>query len=159
MTYQCHNFNGGSVIQLECECVIIFIGVRLLIHGRNSIPVELIFFIKICLGSSEMGLPVYSITWRHNERDASQITSLTIVCSQPFIQAQIKENIKYPRYWPLCAGNSPVTGEFPAQRASNAENVSIWWCHHANSKVPQEFAKSLRFWIMALNSTIQLKQN
>ena len=30
----------------------------------------------------------------------------------------------------LCAGNSPVTGEFPAQRASNAENISIWWCHH-----------------------------
>ena len=30
----------------------------------------------------------------------------------------------------LCAGNSPVTGEFPAQRASNAENVSIWWRHH-----------------------------
>ena len=36
----------------------------------------------------------------------------------------------------LCAGNSPVTGEFPAQKASkaqkasNAENVSIWWCHH-----------------------------
>ena len=30
----------------------------------------------------------------------------------------------------LCDGNSPVTGEFPAQRASNAENVSIWWCHH-----------------------------
>ena len=30
-----------------------------------------------------------------------------------------------------CGGNSPVTGEFPAQRASNAENVSIWWHHHA----------------------------
>ena len=30
----------------------------------------------------------------------------------------------------LCAGNSPVTGEFPAQRVSNAENVSIWWHHH-----------------------------
>ena len=30
----------------------------------------------------------------------------------------------------LCAGNSPVTGEFPAQMASNAENVSIWWRHH-----------------------------
>ena len=25
----------------------------------------------------------------------------------------------------LCEGNSPVTGEFPAQRASNAENVAI----------------------------------
>ena len=30
----------------------------------------------------------------------------------------------------LCAGNSPVNGEYPAQRASNAENVSIWWCIH-----------------------------
>ena len=33
----------------------------------------------------------------------------------------------------LCAGYSPVTGEFPAQMASNAENVSIWWCHHVQS--------------------------
>ena len=30
----------------------------------------------------------------------------------------------------LCAGSSPGTGEFPAQMASNAENVSIWWRHH-----------------------------
>ena len=30
----------------------------------------------------------------------------------------------------LCEGNSPVIGECPAQRASNAENVSIWWRHH-----------------------------
>ena len=28
--------------------------------------------------------------------------------------------------------NSPVTGEFPAQRASNAENVCIWLRHHDN---------------------------
>ena len=25
-----------------------------------------------------------------------------------------------------------MTGEFPAQRASNEENVSIWWRHHAH---------------------------
>ena len=55
---------------------------------------------------------------------ASQITSLT-----PFIQAQIKENIKAPRHWPLC-GEFTDDGEFPAQKASNAENVSIWWRHH-----------------------------
>ena len=30
----------------------------------------------------------------------------------------------------LCAGNSPGTDEFPAQMASNAENVFIWWRHH-----------------------------
>ena len=36
----------------------------------------------------------------------------------------------------LCAGNSPMTGEFPAQMASKAENVSIWWLHHVNSSPP-----------------------
>ena len=30
----------------------------------------------------------------------------------------------------LCAGNSSVAGEFPAQGASNTENDSIWWRHH-----------------------------
>ena len=29
----------------------------------------------------------------------------------------------------LCEGNPPVTSGFPSQRASNAENVSIWWPH------------------------------
>ena len=40
-----------------------------------------------------------------------------------------QENIKIPRQWPLC-GEFTGTGEFPGQRASNAENVSIWWRHH-----------------------------
>ena len=30
----------------------------------------------------------------------------------------------------LCVGNSPGTGEFPTQMASDAENVSISWRHH-----------------------------
>ena len=47
--------------------------------------------------------------------------------TQPFIQAYIKENIKAPRHWPLCG---EFTGEFPAQMASNAENVFIWWRLH-----------------------------
>ena len=40
---------------------------------------------------------------------ASQITSLTIVFTQSFIQTQIKENIKARRHWPLC-------GEFTGDR-------------------------------------------
>ena len=47
---------------------------------------------------------------------ASQITSLT----------HRSKKTSTLRVTGLCAGNSPVTGEFPAQRASNAENVSIW---------------------------------
>ena len=57
---------------------------------------------------------------------ASQITSLTIVYST-VIQAEIKENIKALHHWPLWG---QFTDEFPAQMASNAENVSIWWRHH-----------------------------
>ena len=51
--------------------------------------------------------------WRHKSPASRLFT-------QPFIQAQIKGNIKALRHWPLW-GNSPVTGEFPTQRASNAE--------------------------------------
>ena len=36
----------------------------------------------------------------------------------------------------LCEGNSPVTGEFPAQWASDAENVSIRWRHHGFEQEP-----------------------
>ena len=55
---------------------------------------------------------------------ASQITSLTIVYSTVY-----SEKTSKLRVTGLCEGNSPVTGEFPTQRASNAENVSIWWRH------------------------------
>ena len=54
---------------------------------------------------------------------------MTTMFTHSFIRVQIKENIKAPRHWPLC-GEFTGTGEFPAQRASNAENVSIWWRHH-----------------------------
>ena len=60
---------------------------------------------------------------------ASQITSLTIVLNRLF-RRRSKKTSKL-RVTGLCAGNSPGTGEFPTQMASYAENVSIWWRHHA----------------------------
>ena len=39
----------------------------------------------------------------------------------------------------LCEGNSPMTGEFPTQRASNAGNVAIWWRHHVTTLIPWEY--------------------
>ena len=62
---------------------------------------------------------------------ASQITSLTVIYSTVYSDAD-QRNIKVPRHWPLC-GEFTGTGEFPAQRASYAENVSIWWRHHVLS--------------------------
>ena len=46
------------------------------------------------------------LQWRHNVRLKSPASRLF---TQSFIQAQINENIKAPRYWPLC-------GEFTGNR-------------------------------------------
>ena len=51
---------------------------------------------------------------------ASQITNLTIVCSTVYSRRRSKKTSKL-RVTGLCEGNSPVIGEFPAQKASNAE--------------------------------------
>ena len=61
---------------------------------------------------------------------ASEITSLTIIYSTFYSGGdQIKKTSKL-RVTGLCGGNSPVVEEFPAQMASNAKNVSIWWRHN-----------------------------
>ena len=76
-----------------------------------------------------------TLHWRHNDHDGlSNPKPASRLFTQPFIQTQIKENTKAPRHWPLC-GEFTGTGEFPAQMASYAENVSIWWRHHDNSRV------------------------
>ena len=56
---------------------------------------------------------------------ASQITSLTIVYSTVYSGADQSKHKKKLRVTGFCAGNSPGTGEFPAQMASNAEIFSI----------------------------------
>ena len=58
---------------------------------------------------------------------ASQITSLTIVYSTVYSGADQRKHQSSASL--ACEGNSPGTDEFPSQRASNTENVSIWWRH------------------------------
>ena len=63
---------------------------------------------------------------------ASQFTSFTILYSTVYSRRRSKKTSKL-RVTGLCEGNSPVTGKFPAQKASNAENVSISWRHYGNA--------------------------
>ena len=83
------------------------------------------------MGNQFQNVFAHKLHWRQNGCDASQITSLTIVYSTVYSGTDQRKKSKL---WitGLCARNSPVTGEFPAQMASNTENVSIWWCHHAS---------------------------
>ena len=63
---------------------------------------------------------------------ASQTTSLTIVYSTVYSDADQRKH--QSSTWLAFVWEFIGTGEFPAQRASYAENVSIWWRHHAKIK-------------------------
>ena len=71
------------------------------------------------------------LRWRHNEIDGDSN-------HQPhdclLNRSPADKNTSKLRVTGFCVGNSPVNGEFPAQKARNAENVSIWWRHHDVSK-------------------------
>ena len=67
--------------------------------------------------------------WRHNERDGVSNHQPHDRLLDHLFRRRSKKISKL-RVTGLCEGNSPLTGEFPAERASNAENVSIWWRHH-----------------------------
>ena len=70
-----------------------------------------------------------TLQWCHNERDSVSNHQPNDCLLNRLFGRRSKKTSK-PRVTGLCVGNSPVTGEFPAQMASNAENVSIWWRHH-----------------------------
>ena len=116
---------------------------RTLLSGKVSLPWE----------NEEFAHPVHTlssicciaiiirrrvITWHYSDvimgTVASQTTSLTIVYSTVYSDAdqrkqQSSATLAFVR-------NSPGTGEFPAQMASNAENVSIWWRLHGRIMAP-----------------------
>ena len=71
------------------------------------------------------------LRWRHNELDGVSDHQPHDCLLNRLFGRRSKRTSKL-RVTGLCAGNSPGTGEFSAQMASNAENVSIWWRHHAS---------------------------
>ena len=71
--------------------------------------------------------------WRHNEYDGVSNHQPYDCLLNRLFRRRSKKTSKL-RVTGLCAGNSPVTDEFPSQTASNAENVSIWWRHHGLAK-------------------------
>ena len=70
------------------------------------------------------------LQWRHNGRDGVSNHQPHHCLLNRLFRSRSKKRSKL-FVTGLCTGNSPVTGGFPVQMASNAENVSIWWRHHA----------------------------
>ena len=67
-----------------------------------------------------------TLQWRNNERDGVSHHRRLDCLLNGLFRRRSKKTSKL-RVTGLCEPNSSVTGEFPAQRASNATNVSIWW--------------------------------
>ena len=59
----------------------------------------------------------YTLQWRHNGRDSAS-------------NHQPHDCLLNRLFRSISKHQSSMSGEFPAQMASNSENVSIWWLHH-----------------------------
>ena len=93
------------------------------------------------------------LQWRHNELGGVSNHQPQESLLNRLFRRRSKKTSKL-RVTGLCEGNSPVTGEFPAQRASNAENVSIWWRHYARPVFTFGWAGSqpVEWWYLRLLS-------
>ena len=107
-----------------------------------------LFYELECIHHLKWHLVFFSLQWRHNGRDSVSNHQPHDCFLKRWFRHRSNKTSKL-RATGLCAGNSPEAGEFPAQMASNAENVSIWWRHHVNtiivhcSQAPQVLCNKL----------------
>ena len=119
----------NALLQRGCAIVWVnnhiplFIWMQLLINAPMK---EGTYHSKIFLNESFI---FNSIQWRHNEH-YSVSNHQPHDCLLNRLFGRRSKKISKFRVNGLCAGNSPMTGEIPAQMASKEENVSIWCRYH-----------------------------
>ena len=91
--------------------------------------IEFLLYICVFIYVDDERNPAGSLHWRHNKRDGVSKHQLRDCLLNRLFMRRSKKTPKL-RVTGLYVGNSPEIGEFPAQMASNAKNVSIWWRHH-----------------------------
>ena len=105
-----------------------------------------------------------TLQWRHNGRD-SVSNHQPHDCLLNRLFRRRSKKISKPRVTGLCVGNSPGTGEFPAQMASYAEHFSIWWRHHESKctgnsfgfmPVPEDSVPPFAGWDIRIEDIISL---
>ena len=70
------------------------------------------------------GVHIITLQWRHND-SGGVLNHRRLDCLLNHLFRRRSKSTSKLRVTNLNEGNSPVTGEFPTQGASNAENVSI----------------------------------
>ena len=119
-------------------------------HGLGPFHLDVYGF-SIWRVNLSISYMIITLQWRHDERDVVSNHQRFDCLLNRLYRRRSKKTSKLIV---TCLGvrNSPVTGEFPAQRASNAENVSIRLRHHENNV----FFSEINSWIQ-YNSRKMLK--
>ena len=129
----CGRFNALSRGKCDCKCLIykqnsLIDNVEWMSQDHIDDKSTLVQVMTWCHQAISNHLS-QSLQWRHNGLDSVSNHQPHDCFLNRLFRHRSKKTSKL-RVTGLCAGNSPEAGEFPAQLASNAENVSIWWRHH-----------------------------
>ena len=82
---------------------------------------------NVCMFSKCADMKCNPLQRRHSERDGVSNHRRIDCLLNSLLRSQKTSKLCVTG---LCAGNPPVTGGFPSQMDTNAENVWIWWRHH-----------------------------
>ena len=117
------------------------------------------FYVMI---SEDCHVTFNALQWRHNGHDGvsnHQPHDCLLSClfrRRSTITSKLSVTV-------LCGRNSPVTGEFPTQMASNSENISIWWRYHARviKNLPRQHLQNFAMneWLECLTKRIVIYTN
>ena len=134
----------GDVVTNPCPNLSLTVLVKALINWSPTLCEEADFptlGLSTVIGKRDfMGVSSWTcspLQWRHNGRDSVSNHQPNDCLLNRLFRRRSKKTAKL-HVTGLCARNSPATGEFPAQMASNAENVSLWWRHHETISMPYQ---------------------
>ena len=125
----------GMVERIHTLCLVIIIKSEVwtitycLGLGHETMVYAVCLFIFLYFYTYTMYIYIYAQWRKHIGRYVSNHRRLDCLLKRLFRSRS--EKTSKLSVTGLCGGDPPVTGGFPSPRASNAENVSIWWRHHA----------------------------
>ena len=123
--------------------------------------VKLIWIIYLSMMNGHVAVMAesfWALHWRHNEPDGISNHQPRHCLLNCLFRCRSKKTSKL-RVTGLWAENLPGTSEFSAQKASNAENVSIWWRHNGNAILQSIKLEKVEGTSMKYDSTTYLIYN
>ena len=125
--YTCAGLNRTVWKQIPVNCSFSYLH-NVLLKILDPVLVSPLLRVQTCVKA--LGVNIDNrLTLHYNELDGLS-NHQPHDCLLNRLFRRISKKASKLRFTGLSGANSPITGEFPTQRVSNATNVSIWWRHH-----------------------------